>query len=324
MKGAVPFILILLLAGPKDTGTSPTSRPAMSQTERSNNPAVDPHWSADGCRHCHEMDNGKPLPIAPANVDALCLRCHDGKQAAKEHHPIGRSFSSELIVQPEGWPVVNGQLGCGTCHRITEPCKSGGHKPRQDTTFLRDYDASNPLHFCSRCHLDLEEQKPFNPHLMLNPDGTVRTQSCRFCHTEPWGERSQRVRTGKPALRTEPIVLCVSCHTHHIEFFEPGHIGAKMSEEMKSYLLSFERRLAAESISDPELTKRLKSNRDPLVFPLADGDTVVCSTCHNPHQSGLFGPDSVLSLGEIRTSGKRSTLGLRSVGEEVCIACHKK
>ncbi|RMF80226.1 MAG: hypothetical protein D6744_08430, partial [Planctomycetota bacterium] len=64
-----------------------------------------PHWNAHACSACHTVQSGRAQPIAAAQVDALCVTCHDGVRAAADPHPIGRPARSETVATPPDWPT---------------------------------------------------------------------------------------------------------------------------------------------------------------------------------------------------------------------------
>jgi hypothetical protein len=240
------------------------------------------------------MAGNKTQPIAIGDVDAVCLKCHNGKDAKAEIHPIGRTFDSEQVKQPEGWPVPDGKLGCVTCHQTKL-------RSKDNPAFVRGYKKEEILEFCSRCHSSTKEQERFNPHIMLDKDNNPVAQKCLFCHQTEL-ERDRLVRTGKAELRNEGIVLCFSCHSRHLDYFQPGHIGIKVPPKMLAYMKTF----------GETQVKRL---------PLTSEGRVVCWTCHNPHQQGLFPAGSEMAQGA-RYSGP----GLlhRGLGKGLCRGCHDK
>jgi len=64
--------------------------------------------------------------------------------------------------------------------------------------------------------------------------------------------------------------------------------------------------------------------REPTRLPLGRGDRIVCSTCHNPHQEGVFLKGNVLSYGALPGTRRAERLPLRGVGKDICIGCHSK
>lgn len=287
-------------------------------------PAPNPHWSADGCQHCHQVEGGRAQKIAPGDIDAICLTCHDGQRAKREAHPIGRTFAGKDVVRPEGWPATDGKIGCTTCHDVLQACHRNRPRPVQAAAFVRGLEVGKLLDFCVRCHLELKEHQVYNVHIMLNKDDSITRRACQFCHHVLLDDRDRRARTGQAELRYDAVTLCRSCHMEHIDYFAPGHVGAKASVEMRGYMVAFEQTPPNQQ-PDPKLIKQaVQTGREPTRLPLADVDTVVCSTCHNPHQEGLFPPDSVLAYGAMQTGQRQVDIRLRGLGKEFCFACHNK
>ncbi|MBI4580749.1 MAG: hypothetical protein HY718_13665 [Planctomycetes bacterium] len=320
------------------------SQPSGSQPAAGLKGVANPHWSAGGCRYCHQFAGDKPLPIKRDQVDGVCLGCHDGKQASREFHPVGRLFAGKQIVQPEGWPAPHGRLGCVTCHDILHGCEHHQLRPRQNPGFLRGYEGGNLLVFCARCHASTAEQKRFNPHVMLDKNNASIPQTCWFCHR--WHEHSQEdevanaaasegcvfchgpdeldfaVRSGRPKLRVDEPALCLNCHTHHVDYFEPGHIGRTVPAHIKTQMVKAERLPPGQAVDAAGSPRASAAKPRPSRLPLAGEDKVVCSTCHNPHQEGLFSPASPLSYGAMQHGTQ--TNRLRGLGKAVCLGCHDK
>ena len=286
--------------------------------------AVNPHWSADGCKYCHDVAQGEPKPIPPERIDGLCVHCHDGKRARREAHPVGRTIDSQQVVRPEGWPAYEDKLGCATCHDIHRACDPRRARPVDNPVFVREYRVGQLLNFCAHCHLDLPQQQPYNVHIMLDQDNQTIRRACQFCHHALLDERNRLVRVGEPELRYDPIALCRSCHMGHVDFFEPGHIGAKVPADMKAYMAALEQDPGHGRPDKAEIEDARRRGLVPKRLPLGAGDTLVCSTCHNPHQQGVFPPDSVLAYGAIQTGQEQTRPRLRGFGKEFCLACHNK
>src|SRR3954463_4953815 len=70
-------------------------------------PAVDPHWNAGRCGECHVIRESKVVAIPSAEVDRICLRCHDGRAASAEAHPVGRAAATTPTTRPVpvAWPL---------------------------------------------------------------------------------------------------------------------------------------------------------------------------------------------------------------------------
>ena len=140
---------------------------------------------------------------------------------------------------------------------------------------------------------------------MVDKDGAVKRQTCGLCHTAAIQVPEDGVRTGRAELHTESIRLCAGCHPEHIDYFEPGHIGARVPARMQA-------RLAVAS--------RGRCGR----LPLGAGNRVVCSTCHNPHPAGVFPAESELACGALTSEEEREGLQLRGLGKGLCGACHNE
>ena len=275
----------------------PTTRPAARvPTSQPADSVPYPHWSPDGCRHCHDLRNGQVQPIVPEAIDTVCLTCHDGRRAKSERHPIGRTFKSEQVEAPEGWPLLDGKLSCVTCHDIRQACDRERPRSDSDPAFVRDWPLIDVLAFCARCHIRPETHTRHNLHHMLTATGEIADRACRLCHKSLPDPADHMQRTGRPDLQTDEFRLCLGCHRRHVDFFEPGHIGARVSTRMQA------------AINDR--------------LPLSEDGSILCSTCHNPHQAGLFPPGSELAGGEIRYDKER--LQLRGFGKELCFVCHDR
>jgi hypothetical protein len=174
----------------------------------------------------------------------------------------------------------------------------------------------------------------YNPHIMLTEDKKPIPQACRFCHEPQVDQRKHFDRTGRPALKAGPLTLCLSCHAHHVDYFEPGHIGIKVGYRMKAYMVAAESTPASQPVSADAIKQAAQARQAPKRLPLAAGDMLVCSTCHNPHQDGVFPAQSVSARGGLEpetgrappeVGASRSTpLRLRGFAKEVCRACHSK
>jgi predicted CXXCH cytochrome family protein len=296
----------VLFAGPR----------TLAQDAPNQNKVPNPHWTKDGCRQCH--DGGTvPGRIPVAKVDALCVRCHDGKSAVNEVHPIARPVNAKVMDFPQGWPLNEDRLTCATCHDVVVACKAGATRPDENSAMLRKPPQSKA--FCLSCHR--EEQFPkFNPHLMLTADRKVVEEKCLACHKSV-PERDVTTPTGKPDLVADQFTLCKACHPHHEDQFNPGHIGAKVKPEMLAFMRARESVGLAAAAPSKELVARLKAEgaRPTLLRPDAQ-NTLRCSTCHNPHPAGLFKSGTPAAFGAMRVIGGKVITPARN--EHFCNNCH--
>ena len=260
-------------------------------------PVASPHWSADACGSCHTVDGGKVQPIAPDKVDDLCLSCHDGEKASREVHPIGRPAITVNTKIPDGWPLVNGRIGCLACHDIRRHCDTPSPRPFENAALIRGFNARDPLSSCAQCHTS--QNWRVNPHHGTLAGGPTATNTCGFCHaaqprTAPGGEPQF-----DPKLRAAATKLCLNCHQMHADPAPRGHLDMTLPDRMK--------------------------HADPDVLPLDDG-RIACSTCHNPHAA-----DAALAayfqrpLAQARsTAPADAKKALRLEHTTLCTHCHPK
>lgn len=304
--------------------TAPTTAPATTQPARAPvEKAPNPHWTLQDCFACHGRGpDGGTQPIPLEQVNALCWTCHDGKRAHQEVHPVARVFTGE-VVNP-GWPAPDNQLSCVTCHEFGPGHARGGPRPEVNAWMLREYTGGPLAQWCAKCHESSPAHKPFNPHAMLDTQGQVNTRNCLLCHRVSEG-RDRNVRLGKPDLVTDELSLCVRCHTRHVDYFTPGHIGASVPPRIKAYMIAREDAGMEGTLSAEQIRSHLDGSREPKLLPLGVDDRVVCSTCHNPHQAGLFPPGSALGLGAMKMRGdKDEPLNMRGLGQGICRGCHNQ
>lgn len=297
---------------------------AIAQSARSiEQPATaNPHWKLDACNACHEMSSGKATPIALEKIDTLCLSCHDGKKAAAEVHPIRRKFKpAEKLIRPDNWPAIDDQIGCITCHDSQFACDPKTNAPAGNHLFLRGRGdaAARQQSFCQNCHQE-ESYRKINPHLMVASDDQIIEDRCGVCHAKT-PDRKTVHRSSDPGLKGEQAAICRDCHGRHKDPITQEHIGRKVKAEQRSYMAAKDV-LGLSSNPSKELIQQFGAAgvAPKLVVPAKDG-SILCSTCHNPHQRGVFSEESDLAYGTMRFD-RRDRL-VSPVREPVwCRHCH--
>lgn len=283
--------------------------------------ADNPHWKADGCANCHA--GGAPRPISAEAADEICLKCHDGRSASAEFHPVGRKFDGTLYTRPQRWPLADGRLGCLTCHDMLPACSAQAKRSTSNRMLLRDYQVgrSQSLPFCRNCHQESAYRK-LNPHTMLlaDRDETIEDK-CLFCHERPL-DRTARQRSGKPALKTDELSLCRDCHPQHKDPMPQGHIGLKVDAEMRA-IMAVRETMGLSAKLTPQLLAQAKGQGgSPTLMPTRADGTIVCTTCHNPHLRGVFPPDSVLGFRAMRIVDEGKMISPVR-GQAWCKHCHE-
>ncbi len=299
-------VLAAMTAGMRQAPTA--SRQPAQKEPPSRTPS--PHGSPDGCSACHAPQAGPPRAIPRDAVDLLCLTCHDGIRATREPHPIGRpAEGAQLTRPPADWTLIQDRLSCLTCHDVLAQCVTSSPPRGGRSQLLREPPAGKS--FCGTCHVAASAPR-HNPHRMTGADGTVDATACRFCHAEPMTSGAEAARTSEARLSSKEITLCGACHARHVDFFEPGHIGALAPPDMLERL----RHRAA----DPNITA---GSALSAALPLDREGRVTCSTCHNPHERGVFPDDHALSAGALSfPKPAQAEPRLRAHPLELCGACH--
>ena len=283
--------------------------------------APNPHWKADSCAACH--GGGAKKTISAQAADEICLSCHDGRKAAMEFHPVSRALDEQKYARPAGWPLIDGRLACVTCHDLKVGCVEGINVAPRNRMMLRNFqegrNRSQP--FCQNCHKEATYQK-INPHLMLLPDGKeIIEEKCLFCHSKLL-DRGALGRTGKPSLKIDESSLCRDCHPQHKDSMNQTHIGMKVSGDMLAMMYLREITGLRSQVGAPSMKAAAAAGKRPARMPLAAGDVISCSTCHNPHQQGVFPNQSKLAYRAMRVTDDNKTVS--PVHNQVwCRHCHE-
>ncbi|MGE3182694.1 MAG: hypothetical protein AB7N71_13765 [Phycisphaerae bacterium] len=267
-------------------------RPVPISTQRANSGVVptvaNPHWNPTGCRQCHDL--GTPTSIPIQQTDALCLRCHDGKQASAEPHPIGWPAESDFTHPAPGWPLHDGRIACLTCHDVIRHCDVSAPRPNENSGMVRMYDPQHPLDFCTRCHV--ADNLRFNPHRSDKSARLTGADSCAICHVDT---PTLPYRSNDNAhLHQQTTALCLNCHKPHADPAPNGHL------DQMQYVTA-----------PVDLSAKL-----PL-----DAGKITCATCHNPHPPQA---EDIPWLGIRAARPEDATIDLRMNYENLCTACHPK
>ncbi|MBX3396819.1 MAG: hypothetical protein KF841_15790 [Phycisphaerae bacterium] len=274
-----------------------------------------PHWSATRCDTCHTMTGPQAAPIPVADVDAGCIKCHDGIHAVAEAHPVGRPGTTNNTTVPQDWPLNEGRLGCLTCHDVRRHCDVTSTRPARNSAMLRGSGLEGSVKFCLQCHGDAEAWR-ISPHQQLVANGVVREESCAYCHAATPTRPADGHRTGQPQLRAAGSSICLGCHSKHWDYFPGGHLGQAVTGRIAERLLAARAESAIDSSSSDSA-----STPPGAAYPLDEG-RVACYTCHNPHQRGLFADNT--PLGHQASLEADAAFLLRDDRQDLCRNCHGK
>lgn len=260
---------------------------------------VNPHFHGVMCIACH--DDG-PVKGAPAlkekgNIFRLCYRCHATKYTSDYlMHPVNVIPSARIAI-PQGMPLQEGRITCGTCHESCEEQRSRktAGTQSQNPKFLRG-GYSTRGEFCLRCHVEGLAGLFLKPHEQRDFQGNIALEKCLLCHSSVPENQIGWVRNEFRLDEVEINGLCLTCHS---EKYQESHPKANHfvvpSDKILTMLESAEERVGLE-------------------FPLV-GETIVCITCHDPHQAGI-----VAGAGTRVGATRRGRL---RVSWEICGACHQ-
>jgi hypothetical protein len=142
--------------------------------------------------------------------------------------------------------LVEGKLACLSCH--DEPACDG--QPLADGDFFRGGPYARVGDLCARCHEETAIER-YDPHAAMIAQPGDRTV-CEHCHQE-----APDPAATVADLKVSGPDTCVGCHT------ETRHAG------LDGHLAPIPEAMVAEVRASG--------------LPLAEGDTIVCLTCHDPH-----------------------------------------
>ena len=191
---------------------------------------------------------------------------------------------------PPGWPAVDGELTCETCHYIIQQCSKDASRAQGTPKMLRRPDPERAAIFCRACHVDPAWEG--GPHRQLIAEGRPDTDTCVVCHTEAPEIPAGGQREGKAQLR-DADGSCWICHTQHWDYHPARHVNQLVAPDI----------------------------RQQMSFPL-EQDRIVCYTCHNPHQERLFPKGS--PLGTWASSAPDRARYLRADRPQLCLECHAR
>jgi predicted CXXCH cytochrome family protein len=238
-----------------------------------------PHGRRQLCGSCH--DDG--APAARNFRPASCTECHDPQAHLREVHPTDFAGDSPKAPAFPGARLVEGRATCLTCHEIVCNGETDFRVARENRAMLSGGPWPRETDFCYQCH-----ERALYRAVMPHRDAADR-QLCWYCHAPREGV--QPVEPG-PELQLLPPELCNKCHKDNKH--ERQHIGRSvLSNHLKT---------------DTAAALRRFQESTGVTLPLGPGDTVRCTTCHNPNPACGGGP-------------QESRL-LRAAKERICYACH--
>jgi len=249
------------------------------------------------CVTCHRTNDptadGSSQPFAGGiEPSSACLDCH---HYDVNHHPVNMTpRKGSTAAAQSGLPLFDGQIRCLTCHQAHTD--AGHDKLGGAPKLLRGGPYTDQRAMCFQCH-GQDDYTKIDPHKMLTANGSVREIDgkpvCLLCHTK------KPDPAGDPDLvefRADVAFLCWRCHTPMAGSFMNKHFHVRPKKTTRTALANTENRLGIE-------------------LPLARDGMLTCSTCHNPHQTGVLRRTAV-------QAGADAPKRLRIAAASICEACH--
>jgi len=259
---------------------------------------VNPHWKEVMCISCHTgiPENGKRKLRFGGDINQLCDRCHNGKFARRDVHPVGVIPSAKVDIPPD-MPLSDGKLSCDTCHdpSLQEGGEHFGSARKENPKFLRGGFGAR-AEFCFRCHSPAKFGQ-MNAHIQLDNQGNALNQVCLFCHASPPDTKVLGIEN--VGFDTDSLdEFCTCCHRD--DYLSENHPrGPHLVEPSE---------VVSEAI-------KTAVDRIGVELPLYR-NRITCATCHNPHEKG------VIQIQEA-AKGTENAFRLRLADSfQLCRGCH--
>ncbi|MCK5872411.1 MAG: hypothetical protein KAG26_06260, partial [Methylococcales bacterium] len=164
-----------------------------------------------------------------------------------------------------------GKLQCATCHGIENIMELPDDKiDTRAKNFLHGGRSKRLSKFCYNCHekeVNTRKTTTRNIHVMLDDQGDVIEEKCKYCHEEVQ-DRDKAKGITKLKLRLPAEKLCYGCHlkTPHLNSID--HLVELKDKKLAQW----------------KLTQKEKN----IHMPLTETGKVMCVTCHTPHEKGVL------------------------------------
>lgn len=213
------------------------------------------------------------------------------KQLPDLHHAVDVKLLEKMNPPAEFLLKEGRVLQCQTCHGLEKIDEIPYDKiDKNALNFLRLNGYQKLDTFCTNCHDAKQHERP-NIHLMKKEDGSIKKETCLFCHREVNDKRDVKRELVDANLRLPVETVCVGCHLKTPHFNAVEHTDGTLSEDTSS--------------SAKKMTSRLKQIQQEKnsYLPLSSDNKILCITCHNPHEEGILGennPSSKQVQGDVK------------------------
>ena len=260
---------------------------------------INPHWTGEHCQECHleaaPKGENPDLKFKGDSVE-LCNRCHMAGLAKVESHSVGIAPGEAMREKlPEGWPLKNDMVTCLTCHNVIPQMYDDMMRKMDNPYFIRGAPYSEMTDFCFSCHSGREYQQ-HSPHNQLNTQGEIIEDRCLFCH-RTFPDQALTDTIENVTFKGDLSLYCLGCHARQKKLHpaRADHKGQISDSMKKSLAVLLEERGVA--------------------LPL-NNDTIICATCHNPHEKGVVKREAA-KYG----AGDKYFMRLDK-NYDLCVSCH--
>lgn len=257
-------------------------------------PETNIHFTGRYCTQCHEDNPTKSRRTRlkfNGDPNLLC-RCHVNTQNSY-WHPIGIDPPQNGTVKiADDLPLPKGKISCFTCHDMFIQCRKRSIR----ISTLRGGPFQTRSAFCFKCHHP-NDYDPFDPHLQINQQGEMLSDTCMYCHLESPAEFNDPSKALK--FIGELSLLCQRCH-----MIKGNHSG-----NVQHY--------GKTAKAKTRVRMKKMEAKHQVILPLDEKGRVTCVTCHNPHADGVIDSSS--------PAAKGADLKFRHrLAGNMCIVCHDK
>jgi hypothetical protein len=229
------------------------------------------------------------ISVDPHGKEGMCHYCHTSKVVEK-----GKA----------GFRLNTVEATCLECHKkrgatleyyLQQMLPDVKIKKKMIVYFKGHTDFS-----CHICHHEMcqsnsrKELQLRNSHIQLDKSGEIIEKACLFCHTTLPDYKHPSFENA--VMRYDISYLCSLCHAMSSQKGGFG-IGKRMTDAMVRKKKHFEKKF-------------------DVSLPLGPNNTVVCASCHNPHQAGV-----ILGKGGYAGIPGKRRLVIDNVWQ-LCVVCH--
>lgn len=229
------------------------------------------------------------IKVDPHGKEGMCHFCHVSKVVEK-----GKA----------GYRLYTVEATCLECHG-----KRGATLEEYLQRMLPDvkikkemivYFTGHPDFSCHTCHHEMCQSKSRkelqlrNAHIQLDNAGSIIERACLFCHTTLPDYKHPSFEN--VVMRYDIRYLCSLCHA-----MSSAKRGLGFGELMTDRMLR---------------KKEWFEKKYDVSLPLGPNNTVICASCHNPHQAGV-----ILGKAGYDAAPDKHRLRVDDVWK-LCVACH--